>query len=95
MGVGFPVRVIAKSSATDCTAGEMLTAIDDVFAEITGLATPVAGVEIVQVRESLGRVLATNVAARAVLPRFDHAAMDAACPSRSGDGAPRDGCRAL
>jgi len=60
MGVGFPVRVTSQSSAPDCAAGEILTAIDDAFAEITGRATPVTGVEVVQVRQSLGRELATK-----------------------------------
>lgn len=83
-------QAILANLAEDCTSGEALVSIDAAFPAITGLATPVAGVETLPVHEALGRVLASDATTRTALPRFDHAAVDgyALCHGDVGRAAP-------
>jgi len=62
--------------AVDCAAGEDLMSVDAAFASIAGLASPIDDIEMLPVREALGRILAKPVTTCTALPRFDHSAVD-------------------
>lgn len=69
-------RTARPEPAADCTAGIDLMPVDAAFDAIMALATSSTGVETVSVGDAIGRVLASPVATRVALPRFDHSAVD-------------------
>lgn len=75
-----------------CDAPEQLSkliSIDSALARITQHAAPVVGTETLPITQARGRVLATPVLARAMVPPFDNAAMDGyavATGNLTGDG---------
>jgi molybdopterin molybdotransferase len=85
-------QALFTTLAEDCASGQDLVSVDAAFPAITSLATPVAGVETLPVRQALGRVLASAATTRTALPRFDHAAVDgyAVCSADVGRAAPFD-----